>query len=166
MQLKCNDKIFNILENTKIIEQVETLNLSEFRLTRDLHPPKDANKFKRLRKLDIQKNDLQVEGLKRLVSAKFPKLEKLNIGNIGLIPQITIPILTEKIKILENMKYIHLTLTESDGSFGVRQYGPALNNEVLLKRFHEKSLGYPKLRIDLDDQVSNYRVSSGFFYFK
>ena len=160
-----NHRIFTVLENTKAVEQLEMLDLSEFRILQELQAPKDSQKFKNLRKLDIKKNELKIEGLRTLIHAKFPKLEELNIEYIEVNTTILLDILMEKIKLIDHMKYIYLS---ENTKFKFKDPVTQADVESRMKRFHKKSLGHPKIRVRLDANgiYHNYLTHTRFMHFK
>ena len=164
-----NHEIFNLLEQTKAVEQLEVLGLSSFRCGRGFQLPATPQKFKNLRKLDMSSNYLQREEVNGLITVKFPKLEELHLESRWIRPHQVIGALAEKIALIDHIKTIYLSWPHlSDLGSEVQ---PDLDSS--LKRFNEKSLGHIKIRVNFvsenhcdDDNVLSVVKNRAFAYLK
>ena len=130
------------------------LDFSHFRLSQELQVPKDSQKFKSLRELDLKASELSSNGLKNIIDTRFPKLEVLDIEGVRFMD-----ILSQKIKQIEHLKCIYLsrTMTYLDDH-------DDLKLEKAVRKFNDKASGYPRIRII--PEVRTAFFSDKFIHFK
>ena len=160
--MQSNHRIFTVLENTRIAEQLEVLDFSHFRLSQELQVPKDSRKFKNLRELNFKRTYLNGDGLRSIIDSRFPKLEVLDIQDIKISPIEAIDILSQKIKLIRQMKFIYLSPNRTLSTFG-----DVSEIEKPLRKFEEKASGPPRIRIISDFcTLSDYFDQNEFIHYK
>lgn len=147
----CNTNILKLLGKSKVSRQLEALDLSEFRLAKTIGVAEECEQnFDNLRKLEIQNNNLQLEGLRNVIFTRFPRLEELNIENIDLTSDAIINFLTDKLKYISHIKCIYLSYK----CYTVSRWSDPRNVETAVNRFVQKSGGLPRIRMSLEPRYS------------